>query len=239
MLKRYSVITEKNPREIVLLRGSGCRWRRCRFCDYHLDCSPDEEANFELNRKVLEHVTGAQGKLEVINSGSFVDLDGRTMDRIGEVCRDRHIREIHFECHWMHRGEIPALREGFRRYGTAVKVKTGVETFDALFRECYLDKGINEENPRKIAEPFDEVCLLQGIPGQTEESMVRDIETGLELFERVCVNVMTENSSRIAPDPGVIAIFREKVLPRYADNERVDILMENTDFGVGGTTDEQ
>ena len=38
---RYSVITEKNPREIVMLRGSGCKWRRCRFCDYHLDFSKD------------------------------------------------------------------------------------------------------------------------------------------------------------------------------------------------------
>ena len=28
---RYSVITEKNPREIVMLRGSGCRFLRCRF----------------------------------------------------------------------------------------------------------------------------------------------------------------------------------------------------------------
>ena len=37
-MERYSVITEKNPREIVLLRGAGCAWRRCRFCDYHLDC---------------------------------------------------------------------------------------------------------------------------------------------------------------------------------------------------------
>ena len=34
---RYAVIEEKNPREIVMLRGLGCTWRRCRFCDYHLD----------------------------------------------------------------------------------------------------------------------------------------------------------------------------------------------------------
>lgn len=40
-MERYSVITNKNPREIVLLRGSGCKWRRCAFCDYHLDFSPE------------------------------------------------------------------------------------------------------------------------------------------------------------------------------------------------------
>ena len=33
---RYSKITEKNPREIVMLVGNGCKWRKCRFCNYHL-----------------------------------------------------------------------------------------------------------------------------------------------------------------------------------------------------------
>lgn len=51
---RYAVINEKNPREIVMLRGLGCSWRRCRFCDYHLDFSPDSSANFALNREQLE-----------------------------------------------------------------------------------------------------------------------------------------------------------------------------------------
>ena len=62
-MERYSVITEKNPREIVLLRGAGCAWRRCRFCDYHLDCSPDQKANFALNRRVLARVTGEYHRL--------------------------------------------------------------------------------------------------------------------------------------------------------------------------------
>ena len=26
LMPRYSVITDKNPREIVLLRGDGCKW---------------------------------------------------------------------------------------------------------------------------------------------------------------------------------------------------------------------
>ncbi len=78
-LTRYSEITEKNRREIVLLRGSGCKWRRCTFCDYHLDFSPDETSNFALNQEVLGQVTGKYGRLEVINSGSFVDLDDRSI----------------------------------------------------------------------------------------------------------------------------------------------------------------
>ena len=63
--------------------------------------------------------------------------------------------------------------------------------------------------------------------------MIRDIETGLKYFERVCVNIMNENGTEIHPDPEVIRTFRSEILPVYRDNDRVDILMNNTDFGVG------
>ncbi|MGI6200728.1 MAG: radical SAM protein [Christensenellales bacterium] len=230
---RYSVIPRKNPREIVMLRGRGCAWRRCRFCDYHLDFSRDEAANFALNRQVLSQVTGRYGVLEVINSGSFVDLDERTLAQIAQLCRQRGIGQIHFECHWMHRDRVADFRAMWRAMGVALKVKIGVETFDALFRESYLVKGIDETDPARIAQDFDEVCLLQGLPGQTVPGMIDDIQTGLAHFERVCVNIMNANTSPIRPDPRVIDLFRREVYPRYADADRVDILMENTDFGVG------
>lgn len=231
---RYSVIEEKNAREIVMLRGSGCAWRRCRFCDYHLDFSKDEEANYQLNKLQLEQVTGIYHKLEVINSGSFVDLDTQTRKLIEQVCVEKEITEIHFECHWIHREAIADFRKRFADLGIAVKLKIGVETFDSLFRESYLDKGIDTDNPAEIAEYFDEVCLLQGIPGQSVESMERDIETGLQFFERVCVNIMQENTCPIKPDPKVITLFSKYLYPKYIENDRIDILMENTAFGVGG-----
>lgn len=238
-MQRYGIITEKNPREIVLLRGSGCRWRRCRFCDYHLDFSKDTEANYRLNKEVLSHVTGVYGTLEVINSGSFSDLDSSTMAEIQALCLSKQIKQIHFECHWQDRAAIPALKKSFEDLGIRIKVKIGVETFDPLFRESYLGKGIDETSPEKIAQSFDECCLLFGIPGQTAESMLRDIKTGLSHFERVCINIMTENSSQIKPDPSVIKVFEKEVCPAFSDNPRVDILMENTDFGVGGKNDEK
>ena len=34
---RYSKVTAKNQREIVLLKGRPCVWGRCAFCDYTLD----------------------------------------------------------------------------------------------------------------------------------------------------------------------------------------------------------
>lgn len=231
---RYAVIEEKNKREIVMLRGRGCAWRRCRFCDYHLDSSPDEAANFALNREQLGKVTGLYRRLEVINSGSFVDLDEATMDLIEQVCVEKAVREVHFECHWMHREAIDLLRQRFAARGVGVKVKIGVETFDALFRESYLMKGIDVEDPAKIREYFDEVCLLFGIPGQTAESMERDIETGLRYFERICINIMQKNLRPVKPDPSVIAVFDRELYPKYIRDPRIDILMENTAFGVGG-----
>lgn len=233
-LERYSIIHDKNPREIVLLRGSGCKWRRCRFCDYHLDFSKDEAANFILNQSELAKVTGIYRHLEVINSGSFIDLDANTIDCIKTICKNKGIQTIHFECHWNDRHAIKALQQSFDEIGVSVKVKIGVETFDHLFRESYLDKGIDESDPAKIAEEFNECCLLFGIPGQSKASMEADIETGLANFERVCINIMVENSKPIKPDLRVREIFAREILPKYEDDPRVDILMDNTDFGVGG-----
>lgn len=231
---RYAVIHDKNPREIVMLVGQGCAWRKCRFCDYHLDFDPDPAVTWAVNAPILQQITGEYHRLEVINSGSFVDLDAQTMHALHEICASKKIAEIHFESHWMHRHAIADLRQSFARQGMQVKIKIGVESFDALFRESYLSKGIDAEDPACIAAYFDACCLLQGLPGQTAEGMHKDITIGLAYFDRVCVNIMQKNTMPIQPDPQVIDIFVREVLPLYLKNPRVDILMENTAFGVGG-----
>lgn len=233
-MQRYSEIALKNPREIILLRGLGCKWRKCSFCDYHTDCSRDENANFLLNSSVINKVVGKYGRLEVINSGSFCELDLQTLSAIENKCIEKNITEIHFESHWMYRNQIPALRKRFAENGISVKIKIGVETFDADFRENVLKKGINESDPAVIAKNFDEVCLLFGISGQTTQTMLRDIQLGLKHFKRVCVNIMCENSTEVKPDADVISAFKANVMPLYINDNRVDILIQNTDFGVGG-----
>lgn len=209
---RYSVIEDKNPREIVMLVGDGCKWRKCRFCDYHLDSSKDIEANFQLNKQVLSNVTGKFGELEVINSGSFVDLDKKTIELIKQICLKKGIKEIHFECHYMHKDDVQNFKNSFLNIGIKPIIKLGLETFDYDLREKVLVKGIS---------------------GQTKESMISDIETGLKYFSRICVNIMVENQMPIKPDKKVIEQFVEYVYPLYKDNDRVDILLNNTDFGVG------
>lgn len=103
---------------------------------------------------------------------------------------NKQIKEIHFECHWMHKDSIPALRQTFAKHNIITKIKIGLETFDYNYRESILRKGIDEQNPASIAENFDEVCLLFGLDGQTSDSMLQDIETGLAHFDRVCINIM-------------------------------------------------
>lgn len=232
-MERYSIIANKNPREIVLLRGSGCKWRKCTFCDYHLDFSKNQDDNFEINAEALSKVTGLYGKLEVINSGSFCDLDDKTINLIIDTCIKNKIATVHFECHYLHRAEVEKIKKIFFDNNIAVKIKTGVETFDVNYRENVLKKGFGLATPQDIAQYADEVCLLFGLAGQTEESMLNDIETGLKYFNRVCVNIMTPNTTKIKPDTAVISIFENRVAKKYIDNSRVDILFENTDFGVG------
>lgn len=232
-LVRYSVITDKNPREIVLLRGSGCRYKKCRFCDYHLDFSRNEKENFELNKGILSKVTGIYQSLEVINSGSFPELDIETMKEIENVCVRKGITQLRFEVHWMYHKHVKKWKEHFKEKGITLKIKMGVETFDEAFRKDVFDKGMEHVSPEEIASVADEVCLLFGVTGQTLESMTEDIETGLKLFERICINIMVENSTEIHPDNNVIEMFMKNLYPKYIDNPRVDILLHNTDFGVG------
>ena len=256
---RYSVIEDKNPREIVMLVGDGCKWRKCRFCDYHLDSSLDIEANYKINKEALEQVTGLYNELEVINSGSFVDLDEKTISLIRKICLEKNIKTIHFECHYMHKDDVKEFKKKFENIGVECIIKLGLETFDYNLRENILIKGIEEKNPKEIAKYFDEINLLQGITGQTAESMINDIETGLKYFKRICVNIMIENgmpvfgtcaglivlakniegeqahigTMPVKPDEKVIKEFLNEVYPKYKNNKRVDILLNNTDFGVG------
>ncbi len=230
-MERYSVIKEKNPREIVLLRGSGCVYKKCTFCDYHTDRCDNENENFVLNKSVLDRVTGQFENLEVINSGSVFELDNKTRELIKKLCKEKHIRTIHFESHYIYNKHIKRLRQEFGDF--ELKMKLGLETFDYDFRENILHKGIDERNPEVIAENFDEANFLFGLSGQTAFSMERDITLGLKYFERICVNIMCENSTAVKPDKEVIADFVNQLYPKYKDDSRIDILINNTDFGVG------
>lgn len=215
----------------MLLRGSGCVYKKCSFCDYHKDQCSDNSENFALNKSVLSNVTGEYGDLEVINSGSVFELDENTLELIKEICLKKHISVIHFESHYLYKSKIPRLRKRFSDFD--LKLKLGLETFDYEFREKTLKKGIKEADPAIISESFDEANFLFGITGQTSASMKQDISLGLKYFERICINIMCKNSTDISPDSNVISEFDRFIYPVYKDEPRIDILISNTDFGVG------
>ena len=130
-------------------------------------------------------------------------------------------------------GRFPALRARFSAQGVRLHVKIGVETFDADYRERVLDKGIDAADPAEIAADFDDCCLLFGPAGQTAESMARDIRTGLAYFGPSMRQIMVPNTTSVKPDQAARDAFIHQVYPLYRDEPRVDILLDNTDFGVG------
>lgn len=230
-MDRYSVITEKNPREIVLLKGAPCRWGKCTFCDYIADNCDNAAENYRLNRSVLRRVTGEYGALEAINSGSVFELDTETLGLIRRTVTEKGIQKLYFECHYSYRNRLSEIKSLF---DIPVIFKCGIETFDDDFRNRVLKKGIVFRDVNEIKKYFDSICIMVGIAGQTKEMIARDIRILTEHFEYGCVNVYCNNSTPVKQDDALIAWFRD-TYGTLAAYPNIDVLYHNTDFGVGDT----
>lgn len=228
MLERYTKIKGHFPREMVLLQGMGCRWRRCTFCDYHEDVSGDP---FEVNRPILEQITGEFGVLDVINSGSCLELDEQTLLLLAQVVRDRKIRTLWFEAHYMYRFRLAEFAARFP--SVEVKFRCGVESFDPTLRAKW-NKGIPAEvTPEEIARWFCGVCLLCCTQGETRERIERDIAIAREKFEYASVNLFCNNHTAVRRDEELATWFLRDLYPQLKEDPRLEILLNNTDLGVG------
>ena len=227
-MERYALISTKMPREFVLLQGTGCRWKKCTFCDYHEDVS---EHPFQVNAPILRQVTGQYGVLDVINSGSALELDEDTLSLIKEVVKEKHIHTLWFEAHYMYRKK---LADFARQFAPArVKFRCGVETFDAELRDSWK-KGIpSSVTPEDIARYFQGVCLLCCTQGESKEHIIKDIDIAKKHFEYFSVNVFCNNTTSVQQDAELASWFSREVYPRIKDEEGIEVLMENTDLGVG------
>ena len=227
-MDRYALISTKMPREFVLLQGTGCRWRKCTFCDYHEDVS---ECPFEVNKPVLRRVTGQYGVLDVINSGSAMELDADTIALIKEVVREKKIHTLWFEAHYMYRKKLASFAEQFAP--VKVKFRCGVETFDPALRDAWK-KGIpSSVSAQDIARYFQGICLLCCTQGETKEHILKDIELARQHFEYFSVNVFCNNHTPVKQDKELASWFAKEVYPMIKDDPRIEVLMENTDLGVG------
>ena len=227
-MDRYALISTKMPREFVLLQGTGCRWRKCTFCDYHEDVS---KCPFEVNEPVLRQVTGRYGVLDVINSGSAMELDEETITLIKEVVKEKKIHTLWFEAHYMYRKKLASFAEQFAP--AKVKFRCGVETFDTVLRDAWK-KGIpSSVSVLDIARYFQGICLLCCTQGETKEHILKDIELAKVHFEYFSVNVFCDNHTPIKQDKELASWFAKEVYPMIKDDPRIEVLMENTDLGVG------
>lgn len=227
-MERYALIHTKMPREFVLLQGTGCRWRKCTFCDYHQDVS---ENPFTLNESVLRQVTGHYGVLDVINSGSALELDDDTIALINQVVKEKQIHTLWFEAHYMYRKKLADFATRFAPAN--VKFRCGVETFDPTLREEWK-KGIPASvTPEDVAKYFQGVCLLCCTQGESKERIFNDIRIAREHFEYFSVNVFCNNSTLVKQDSELAGWFAREVYPQIKDADGIEVLMENTDLGVG------
>ena len=227
-MERYSLIHTKMPREFVLLQGTGCRWRKCTFCDYHQDVS---ENPFTVNESVLRQVTGHYGVLDVINSGSALELDDDTIALINQVVKEKQIHTLWFEAHYMYRKKLADFASRFAP--AKVKFRCGVETFDPTLREEWK-KGIPASvTPEDVAKYFQGVCLLCCTQGESKERIFNDIRIAREHFEYYSVNVFCNNSTPVKQDSELAGWFAREVYPQIKDVDGIEVLMENTDLGVG------
>lgn len=227
-MERYALIHTKMPREFVLLQGTGCRWRKCTFCDYHQDVS---ENPFTLNESVLRQVSGHYGVLDVINSGSALELDDDTIALINQVVKEKQIHTLWFEAHYMYRKKLADFASRFAPAN--VKFRCGVETFDPTLREEWK-KGIPASvTPEDVAKYFQGVCLLCCTEGESKERIFNDIRIAREHFEYFSVNVFCNNSTSVKQDSELAGWFAREVYPQIKDVDGIEVLMENTDLGVG------
>ena len=227
-MERYSLIHRVLPREFVLLQGTGCRWKRCTFCDYHEDVSDNP---FVVNREILAQVQGVYGVLDVINSGSAMELDKQTLEMIKPVVKEKKIHTLWFEAHYMYRHKLAKFAEQFD--GVEVKFRCGIESFDGQLRNRW-QKGIAASvMVDDVAKYFQGVCLLCCTEGDSTERILRDIALAEQYFEYASVNVFCENTTSVRREEKLAKWFVEEVYPKLKQSDKIEILINNTDLGVG------
>jgi hypothetical protein len=192
---------------------------------------------FEVNRQVLEQVTGEYGVLDVINSGSAMELDDRTIEMLRRIIVEKKIHTLWCEMHWMYRNRLEQfaqrILDGVSNSQLSIKFRCGVETFDPELRKRW-NKGVPEGvTAEDVARYFQGVCLLCCTEGETRERIVRDIELARKHFEYFSVNVFCNNTTKIKRDQALVDWFVSEVYPTIKDDPRIEVLIDNTDLGVG------
>ena len=139
--------------------------------------------------------------------------------------------------HWMYRNRLEQfaqrILDGVSNSQLSIKFRCGIETFDGELRKRW-NKGVPEAvTAEDVARYFQGVCLLCCTEGETRERIVRDIELAREHFEYFSVNVFCNNTTGIKRNQALVDWFVSEVYPTIKDDPRIEVLIDNTDLGVG------
>jgi hypothetical protein len=176
-------------------------------------------------------VQGVYGVLDVINSGSAMELDEQTLGTIKEVVKEKKIHALWLEAHYMYKNQLAKFAEQFD--GVEVKFRCGVESFDGSLRERWK-KGIAASvTVEEVAQYFQGVCLLCCTERDSKERILRDIALAERYFEYASVNVFCENATTVKRDEELVKWFVTEVYSKLKKSNKIEILINNTDLGVG------
>ena len=179
----------------------------------------------------MSRVTGCYGILDIINSGSGIELDSDTLQLIKKVSEEKKIHTLWFEMHYMYRHRLAEFAKYFAPL--TVKFRCGIESFDPTQRKKW-NKGLPEKvTAEDVAKYFQGVCLLCGTEGESRERIVSDIQKAEQLFEYYSVNLFCNNSTGVKRDEKLAEWFIKNIYPEAQHSPKAEILLNNTDLGVG------
>lgn len=229
-MQRYSIVENKIPREILLLKSFPCLYGKCSFCNYILDNSTSLVEIESTNYDIIDKITGQFGVIEVLNSGSVFELPNSILEVIKEKVDKLKIHTIYFETYYGYRKRLQEIRDYFPNQ--EIRFRIGIETFDDEFRERVLNKPFPTDNLSDLANQFYACCLLICVTGQTKEQIINDIKIAQENFQEITVNVFINNDTKVTRDESLVQWFVNDVYPNIKNTVNMEILIDNKDLGV-------
>ena len=160
-----------------------------------------------------------------------MELDQHTIEEIKRVVKEKNIHTLWFEAHYMYRHKLAKFAEQFD--GVQVKFRCGIESFDGALREQWKKGVATDVTAEDVAKYFQGVCLLCCTEGDSKERILRDIVLAQQYFEYASVNVFCENTTQVKRDNGMAQWFVREVYPELQQKQKIEILIDNTDLGVG------
>lgn len=229
-MQRYSIIHDKIPREILLLKSFPCLYGKCTFCNYILDNSISLQEIEEANNQVIEQLTGKYGVAEILNSGSVFELPPSILTQIRDKLNSKKIHTVYFESYYGYRKRLGEMRQYF--VNQEVRYRIGIETFDDEFRANVLGKPFPTDDIIALSEEFYACCLLICVKGQTKEQILRDIELARANFREITINVFIDNGTPVMRDQELVNWFVAEIYPGLKNVSNIEILLDNKDLGV-------